>query len=285
MRSKEQGTIRQVTPCSRHTNSEDKPLLSKKTAYSLLLESDCHENYVVRSQATYNVILTRATPEAAEGLSPYSWLKQLKKKNTDKERYEISWDFGPQGETPRFPRMTISHFNMWNLSEQYNTFGRCGSAKLFHAKSSRKRQQKKLYHTRYTHFENAIKESGIVVGGFNRSKGRQTLSLYTRQPVGHNSRSTTYGLQALEVLPRRDLRCRHGASVGRIFPDSTVASSEIRAILILWSSERAFCLRKLLKGFLCMLWQRNIIGTLCLSMRRKTKELDRRPGRESYSLT
>ena len=88
MRSGEQDIIWQLIPRSRHTNSEETPLLSRKTAHFPRHKRDCHESYGACSWATRKVIIAEAIPEAVTSFFPCYWLEELTR-TTDKERYEI----------------------------------------------------------------------------------------------------------------------------------------------------------------------------------------------------
>ena len=60
MRSGEQEEIWQFIPCSRYKNSQEKPSLSKKTAYSLRHKRDYHGSEGVWSSAAHKALGTTA---------------------------------------------------------------------------------------------------------------------------------------------------------------------------------------------------------------------------------
>ena len=69
MRSGEQTKTWQRFPCSRHTNSEEMPLLSKKTACSPRHTSDSRGQHGTCSWAACTANITNAMPKAFQGLS------------------------------------------------------------------------------------------------------------------------------------------------------------------------------------------------------------------------
>ena len=91
MRSGERGVNLHLVPSSRHTNSDEKPVLSKKTSYIPRHKRHCPEKSGACSWASYKAIITKTLPKVVKGLSPDSSLKELKR-TRNKARYEKSWD-------------------------------------------------------------------------------------------------------------------------------------------------------------------------------------------------
>ena len=87
MRSGERGVNLHLVPSSRHTNSDEKPVLSKKTSYIPRHERACLEKGGACSWASHTAIITKTLPEVAKGLSPDSSLTELTS-TTDMARYE-----------------------------------------------------------------------------------------------------------------------------------------------------------------------------------------------------
>ena len=87
MRSGERGVNLHLVPSSRHTNSDEKPVLTKKTSYIPRHERDCLEKGGACSWPSHTAIITKTLPEVAKGLSPDSSLTELTS-TTDMARYE-----------------------------------------------------------------------------------------------------------------------------------------------------------------------------------------------------
>ena len=132
----------QLTPCSRYTNSKEKPFPSKKTACMLRHKDDCHERCGPCSKATYTAHVTKAMSEVKKSLSRNDWLKDLTS-TADKEIRDML-GLGPRGNPHAFlgRPIHISARRTFVSKSFTRRLWRCGKAEILHSEGPRNRRRK-----------------------------------------------------------------------------------------------------------------------------------------------
>ena len=190
MRSREQETVWQVIPSSRHTNSDEKPLLSMKTAYTLRHRRDCHEKDVHDLGQRTVEINHKNNATGCEGcLSP----QLAQRKNEKQKQGEIRDKLGPSDREEK-PYAVLRRPNhsaerrIFIHQSHTREFGRCDKAETLHAEDPRTRLR--------------IQEGGLARGRCNQKQRTPSCVLHPREtrwigiPIQYSRLSSTSSLTA-----------------------------------------------------------------------------------------